>query len=136
MTETVTFTTQCHFATRTKGRRVAVPKDPATDSVPTGRVPRISRLMALAIRFDMLVSMGEVVDYGELAILSHVTRARITQIMNLNLLAPDIQEEIVHLPRVTEGRDALHLRQLQSIALVPEWEKQRRLWRELVQQHA
>lgn len=70
-------------------------------------------------------------DYAELAQLAHVTRARITQIMNLLMLAPDIQEAILFLPRVERGRDPIHLRQLQPIALVPDWRKQRKLWQNL-----
>ena len=87
--------------------------------------------MALAIRLDGLVHSGVVTDYAELARLGHVTRARITQIMNLLLLAPDIQEAILFLPRVERGRDPIHLRQLQPIALVPDWRKQRRFWHTL-----
>jgi hypothetical protein len=84
--------------------------------------------MALAIRFDGLIRTGVVTDYAELASLGHVTRARITQIMNLLMLAPDIQEAILFLPRVERGRDPILLRQLQPVALVPDWRKQRRLW--------
>ena len=53
---------------------------------------------------------------------------RMTQIMNLLMLAPDIQEEILFLPRIEHGHDPLHLRQLQPIAGIPDWRKQRRLW--------
>ena len=49
--------------------------------------------MALAIRFDKLIRDGAVKDQTELARLGHVSRVRMTQIMNLNHLAPDIQEE-------------------------------------------
>jgi hypothetical protein len=93
-----------------------------------GRIPRISRLMALSIRFDGLIRDGVVADYAELARLGHVTRARITQIMNLLLLAPDIQEAILFLPRVQHGRDPIRLGRLQEIALTPDWRKQRRMW--------
>jgi hypothetical protein len=71
--------------------------------------------MALAIRFEQLIRAGEIADYAELAHLGHVTRARITQIMNLRLLAPDLQEELLFLPRIEGGREAIHLRQLQPI---------------------
>jgi len=64
-------------------------------SVPEGSIPRVSRLMALAIRFDGLIRAGKVRDYAELARVGRVTRARLTQIMNLLNLAPDIQEEIL-----------------------------------------
>ena len=65
---------------------------------PVGRVPRISRLMGLAIKLDGLVRSGVVRNYSELAVLGNVTKARITQIMNLNLLAPSIQEQLLFWP--------------------------------------
>lgn len=61
--------------------------DPNAD-VPVSRLPRITQLMALAIRFDDLIQNGEVTGYAELARLSHVSRARVTQIVNLLMLAP------------------------------------------------
>jgi len=60
---------------------------------PSPHIPRISRLMALAIKFQGMVNRREVCDYADLARLGYVTRARITQIMNLLNLAPDIQED-------------------------------------------
>jgi hypothetical protein len=39
--------------------------------------------MALAVRFEVMLKRGEVKDYAELARVGHVTRARVTQIMNL-----------------------------------------------------
>ena len=59
------------------------------------RIPRITRLMALAIKFEDMIARGEVRDYAEIARLGFVTRARLTQIMNLMLLAPEIQEAIL-----------------------------------------
>ena len=70
-------------------------------------------------------------DYAQLARLGHVTRARITQIMNLLQLAPEIQEQLLHLPRTVRGRDPIHLRQLQPIAAVLDWHQQRVMWQEL-----
>ena len=72
--------------------------------VEPGRVPRISRLMALAIRFDELIARGDIKNYAQLARLGHITRARVTQIMNLLHLAPDLQEQILLLPRIQAGR--------------------------------
>ena len=40
-------------------------------------------------------------------------------IMNLLLLAPNIQEAILFLPKVESGRNPIHLRQLQEIGLEP-----------------
>jgi hypothetical protein len=94
-------------------------------------VPRIARLMALALRFEQLRRTGPIASYAELARLGQVTPARISQIMNLLCLAPDLQEALLFLPRVTRGRDPLHLRQLQPVAATLDWQKQRRLWRAL-----
>jgi hypothetical protein len=68
--ETSSLTVQCkvHFQQMRHGRRqMAVGPAPAPMSVPLGRVPRLSRLMALAIRFEGLLHAGEVADYAELA---------------------------------------------------------------------
>jgi hypothetical protein len=71
----------------------------------SGRVPRLAPLMALAICFEDLIRTGQVADYADLARLGHVSRARITQIMNLLLLAPDIQEQVLFHPVWTAGID-------------------------------
>jgi alkylated DNA nucleotide flippase Atl1 len=96
-----------------------------------GHIPRISRLMALAIHFEVLVHRGEVRDYADLARLGGVTRARVSQIMGLLDLAPAIQEDILFLPRVIRGRDPVTERQLRPIAAAPDWPKQRAMWRDL-----
>jgi hypothetical protein len=101
-------------------------------SLPVGRVPRVARLMALALRLDELVRSGQVASYSALASLGHVTRARICQIMNLLHLAPDIQEALLFLPPTQRGRDAIILADLQPIAAAIDWRKQRRLWRRLL----
>jgi hypothetical protein len=132
MIRPITVESTIHFRRRGRGSRKEMcnGERPAPER-PPGRVPRISRFMALAIRFERLIQAGEVADYAELARLGHVTRARITQIMNLRLLAPDMQEQLLFLPHTGGGRDAVFLRHLQPIAAVPDWRKQRRLWDEL-----
>jgi len=84
--------------------------------------------MALAVYYEDLIRKGHVHDYAEIATLGHVTRARVTQIMNLRLLAPEIQEALLTLDRVINGRDSLSLRQMQSIALENDWKTQRKEW--------
>jgi hypothetical protein len=87
--------------------------------------------MALAIRFGEYLRTGQVRNYGALAQFGRVSRPRISQIMNLLNLAPDIQEALLLMPRTESGRDAIILRALQPIASTPDWQKQRRLWAEL-----
>ncbi len=93
-----------------------------------GRVPRVSRLMALALHFDRLLRDGKVRDQSELARLAHVTQPRMTQIMNLNLLAPDIQDELLHLAPTARGRERIHERTLRSLAAEMDWQRQRANW--------
>ena len=57
------------------------------------------------------------------------TRARITHMMDLTLLAPDIQEQILTMPRVKGERGAPSEKRVRRIAAVAGWEEQRRLWR-------
>ena len=99
--------------------------DAHTDS--PARIPRISRLMALAIKFQEMVDRGEVRDYADLARLGYVTRARITQIMNLLNLAPDIQEEILNLAASVENTTIAE-RQVRSITKIVPWTTQRKAW--------
>src|SRR5262249_34240853 len=98
---------------------------------PAGRVPRVARLMALALRLDELVRTGQVASYSDLATLGHVSRARISQIVNLIHLAPDLQEALLFLPPTQRGRDAIILADGEPIAAALDWRKQRRLWRKL-----
>jgi hypothetical protein len=114
-----------------RGRRRVAAATIAPAPVEPGRVPRISRLMALAIRLERMLVTGEVSDVAELARLGHVSQPRMTQILNLTLLAPDIQEELLFLPRVTEGKATIHEKRLRPISAEAEWIKQRRLWRAL-----
>jgi hypothetical protein len=105
-------------------------------SLPAGRVPRVARLMALALRLDELVRTRQIASYSALASLGHVTRARICQILNLIHLAPDIQEALLFLPPTQRGRDAILLADLMPIAAAFDWRKQRRLWRKLLPREA
>jgi len=87
--------------------------------------------MALAIRFEKLVCDNAVENYSQLTELGYVSRARITQLMNLLLRAPDIQEDILFLPKVYKGKYTLRERNLRHIVNVISWTKQRKLWAKL-----
>lgn len=122
-----------HFARGSAGRKQLVQGEaPPPPDVPEGTVPRISRLMALAIRCADLIGRGEVADYAQLASLGHITRARMTQIMNLTNLAPDVQEEILFLPRTMKGRDPVGEQDIRPICLLADWKKQRLQWQQLL----
>jgi hypothetical protein len=97
-----------------------------------GRVPRLARLMALALRLEALLHSGTMVNQAELARLGQVSRARISQILNLLHLAPDIQEQLLFLSPIHHGRERLHLADLQSLCRTWDWRRQRRLWEALL----
>lgn len=114
------------------GRRNGAPRGQDGGALaPIGRLPRIARLLALAIKFEGMIQAGVAEDYADLARLGGVTRARMTQIMNLLNLAPDIQEAILFLPRTVSGRDPITERALRQVSSLADWGRQRQLWRRL-----
>jgi hypothetical protein len=119
------------FHKKRVGKHIAMVEGPAPTAPerPKGRLPRITRYMALAIYYEDLIRQGHVHDYAEIATLGHVTRARVTQIMNLHMLAVGIQESLLELARTTECRNAISLRDLQPLALEPCWQEQAKLWK-------
>jgi hypothetical protein len=82
------------------------------------RVPRVARLLALAVKLDGLVRNGTIRNFAIVARLGHVSRARVSQLISLLLLASDIQEEILFLAPMQSGRDQVTLRHLQPIARI------------------
>jgi hypothetical protein len=131
MSVTLTIEVPVTFHRCDRGSQPTLDSAGAAARLPAGRVPRVARLMALALRLDELVRTGQVASYSALAALGHVTRARISQILNLIHLAPDIQEALLFLPPTVRGRDPIILADLMPIAAACDWRKQRRLWRNL-----
>jgi hypothetical protein len=84
--------------------------------------------MALAILFDDLIRRGDVKSYAELARIGHVSRSRISQIMDLLNLAPAIQEAILDLPPLAAGGDPVSERALRSVVDAADWAEQERLF--------
>lgn len=129
MSDGATVTFKIHLTRGPKTRRELKEGDaPPKLTPPEGRTPHISKLMALAIKFDRLLMTGAVRTQTDLARAGHVTSARVSQIMNLNNLAPDIQEEILFLPRVTRGRCRISEQVLRPLTCTPDWTHQRRAW--------
>jgi len=124
----ITVTKRVFLSNGPSGRKRLSPAKPSVQAVGPGRIPRISKLMALAVRFDGLIRAGTVRNMSELARLAHVTQPRMTQIMNLLHLAPDIQEELLFLPEITSGRDPIHERMLRPLTAMVDWHRQRAAW--------
>ena len=113
---------------RPKVRTEGPSPEPLQPKTPN-RLPRITRLMALAIKFQEMVDRGEVRDYADLARLGHVSRVRMSQIMNLFHLAPTIQENILFDSRFAACcASERSVRKITSLAL---WVDQLNTWKAL-----
>src|SRR6266480_3224177 len=122
-----------HFERKARGRKRTEPgAAQPTVALPPGRVPRLARFLALALRPEEQLRRGVLKDNADVARLGHVTRARVSQILSLVHLAPDIQEAILFLPRTQRGRDRVILSDVMPIAMELDWKRQRRAWRRLL----
>ena len=131
MNDRLTINRKFHVATKRCGTKQF--QVGAASVLPAGRVPRISRLLALAHHCFRLVQSGTIINQSELAHFGQISTTRMTQIMWLDNLAPDIQEEILFLPRTTKGRDSIKEADIRPIAKTLDWNKQRQIWSRLGQ---
>jgi hypothetical protein len=106
-------------------RKIAPAADPAAKR---GRLPRITQVLAMALQFQEMIDRGEIHRHADLARLGCVSRERISQMMVLTWLAPDIQEAILRLPQVPGGRFPITEGTLRKMARLPLWEDQRTQW--------
>ncbi|HEU4538699.1 MAG TPA: hypothetical protein VFS00_31475 [Polyangiaceae bacterium] len=113
-----------------RGRRLAVVEQ-APPALPPERVARAAYALALAHAFDDRLARGLVGDLADLARETGLSRARITQLIDLLLLAPDLQEEVLF--RVEgPGERPLTERGLRGVVRALDWEEQRRRFRALL----
>jgi hypothetical protein len=98
-----------------------------------GRIPRVTEVLALAIQFQDMIQRGDARDYADLARLGCLTRERMSQIMELVWLAPDIQQEILEFPPNSAPRFAISEVATRRIAAEFDWSEQRGCWRKLKQ---
>lgn len=99
-----------------------------------GRIPRVTEVLALAIQFQDMIQRGDARDYADLARLGCLTRERMSQIMELVWLAPDIQQEILEFPPNSAPRFAINEVAIRRIAAKLDWGEQRSDWRKLKQE--
>lgn len=93
-----------------------------------GKLPRVAEVLALAIGFDDMIRRGLAKDHSDLARLGCISKERVSQIMRLVWLAPDIQLEILTLPRTSLGRFHLGEVALRQVASKMLWREQREAW--------
>ena len=103
---------------------------PPPKPVPKRQPARVARMLALAHDLQDKLDRGEHQDQAALAAQLGFTRGRLTQLLDLTLLAPDIQEEVLHIEAI-DGREPLAERDLHKIARRPAWAEQRAAWRSI-----
>ena len=126
--ETTTFTFRFEKASVQNRLPERRSEDSTIDETPPApSVTKIALLLALAHHMERQLATGAIKSQNELAERMGITRARVTQIMNLTLLAPEIQEHVLlkHDARITER----HVRRLVS---TPAFPCQRRHWSALL----
>jgi len=101
------------------------PKSPKT--------PRVVELLRKAIEWQALLESGEVANQAAIARQEGITRARVTQVMGLLRLAPEIQEHVLSLPDMVR-RPAISERALRPIAQLEKATDQQAKFHKLVQQ--
>lgn len=127
-------TYEVHFAGSHHGRKELREGPEPVAMTPTGQVrpARVARLVALAHRVEWLVRSGQFRDYAQVALAAGITRARASQLVDLTLLAPDIQERLLLMERRGGEPELVGEQHLRSIVREPDWNKQRSRFNELV----
>jgi len=116
---------------RTRAGKQHLRSGTVPETPPIGRLPRATRLLALAHYYTDCIAQGNATDYADLARQLGLTRARVTQIMALLHLAPNLQEAVLAWPPVFAGRDPIGEKAIRRIAREPLWTRQRALWQQL-----
>lgn len=117
-----------HLVRRRRGHGYAFSDEPPPPPPsPVRRPARVAEMLALAHRLQRAIDAGEYKDRADIARQLALTRARVTQILDLLLLAPEIQEQVVFLERV-DGLEPLTERALRPLLRTRSWAEQRRIW--------
>ena len=130
-----TTTTECHVIPsglfRARARRVSFSAEPAPEAPPppepVRRPAKVARMLALAHHIQWAIDRGDVPDAAAVARRLGLTRARVSQLLDLCLLAPDIQEAILGLEAV-DGAEPMAERALRGVVQAASWEGQRAVW--------
>ena len=113
-----------------EGHGWAFSDEPPEPPDPVRRPARVARMLAFGHRFQAAIDDGEYRDRAELARRLGITRARVTQLLDLTLLAPVVQEEILFLEAV-DSREPISERALREVVRYVVWSEQRAKWGEL-----
>lgn len=85
------------------------------------RLPRITKLMALAIKYEQLLDSGQIEGQDALARLAGMDRSSISRLLRLRLLSPRIQEQLLELPQTDKGREKISMRAVEALVRIHDW---------------
>lgn len=122
------FTTSLARLRRPQVVSYSIPPPPKPE--PATRPARVAKMLALAHRLQAAIDSGEHEDQAAVARAFGISRARVSQLLDLTLLAPDIQEEVLFL-EAAGSREPISERNLQDIVRHAAWTEQRDQWRRL-----
>jgi hypothetical protein len=91
---------------------------------PMHRPARVAVTLALAHKIRQGILSGEIQNQADAARKLGLTRARLSQILEMTNLAPDLQEEILFLEAI-DDREPLSERALRGVVRVTTWAEQR-----------
>ncbi|MFV2073049.1 MAG: hypothetical protein ACC742_10415 [Thermoanaerobaculales bacterium] len=111
---------------------IGIYEAPEPPPEPVYRPARVAQMLALAHRLEAAIDRGDYKDRADVARQLGFTRARVTQLLDLALLAPDIQERVLDLQAI-DGREPLTERGLREVVRQESWGEQRRRWGDLCQ---
>jgi len=97
----------------------------------SGSIPRVKRILALAYHYDKILAENPNISQNILASLLPITRARFTQILNLNFLSNRIKTEIMNLPNTIKGKDRISTKVVVKITQELDWERQEEMWKKM-----
>ena len=102
-------------------------EQPSVVHEPVRRPARVAIALALAHKIEEAIERGVVRDRAEVARRLGLTRAKITQLLDLTLLAPDIQATVLCLESV-DGVEPTSERGLSAVARWGDWRHQQERW--------
>ncbi|MFM2151923.1 MAG: hypothetical protein RL199_358 [Pseudomonadota bacterium] len=112
---------------RQRARRVSFRSEPPPPPrEPTRRPAKVAQLLALAHHLEHGLRTGALADQASIARALGFSRARITQLLDLTLLAPDIQVAVLRMEAV-DGVEPMAERELRAIGREASWATQRTL---------
>lgn len=107
-----------------RGKAIAFVSQPVVTQATVRRPAKVAKMLALAHHLQHAIDRGIAHDRADVARRLGLTRARVTQLLDLLLLAPDLQEAILFLSTL-DGEPTTE-RSIRGIAARSDWDDQRK----------